>query len=125
MAADSAQAKPYVTSFQGKSNITSNDFLKIFRRFDKDGKFFHLEFYADTYFPFWYLRVFIDSNLYAAANEMFRGFCCPLRCVITYFRRLESEPNSFGADVGAKTYSKIWCKFRIISIFFTSWLYLD
>ncbi|CAH3015985.1 unnamed protein product, partial [Porites evermanni] len=37
MAADSAQAKPYVTSFQGKSNITSNDFLKIFRRFDKDG----------------------------------------------------------------------------------------
>lgn len=40
MAADSAQAKPYVTSFQGKSNITSNDFLKIFRRFDKDGKFF-------------------------------------------------------------------------------------
>lgn len=52
MAADSAQAKPYVTSFQGKSNITSNDFLKIFRRFDKDGKFFHIEFYADTYFPF-------------------------------------------------------------------------
>jgi len=30
-------AKPFVTSFQGKTKITSNDFLKIFKTFDKDG----------------------------------------------------------------------------------------
>ena len=52
MAADSAQAKPYVTSFQGKSNITSNDFLKIFRRFDKDGKFFSQNFTQTRIFLF-------------------------------------------------------------------------
>ena len=37
MASDSG-AKPYVTSFQGKTQISSSDFLKIFKSFDKDGK---------------------------------------------------------------------------------------
>ncbi|XP_068722615.1 calretinin-like isoform X2 [Montipora capricornis] len=36
MASDSG-AKPYVTSFQGKAQISSSDFLKIFKSFDKDG----------------------------------------------------------------------------------------
>lgn len=36
MASDSG-AKPYVTSFQGKTQISSSDFLKIFKSFDKDG----------------------------------------------------------------------------------------
>lgn len=39
MAADSA-AKPFVTSFQGKTQISSSDFLKIFKSFDKDGNGF-------------------------------------------------------------------------------------
>ncbi|XP_067053438.1 calretinin-like [Acropora muricata] len=39
MAADSG-AKPFVTSFQGKTQISSSDFLKIFQSFDKDGNGF-------------------------------------------------------------------------------------
>lgn len=39
MAADSG-AKPFVTSFQGKTQISSSDFLKIFKSFDKDGNGF-------------------------------------------------------------------------------------
>lgn len=125
MAADSAQAKPYVTSFQGKSNITSNDFLKIFRRFDKDGKFFSHRILRRHVFSFLVFASVYWFKFIRRSNRNVLGFCCPLRCVIAYFRRLESEPNSFGEVAGAKTYSKIWCKFRIISIFFTSWLYLD
>lgn len=32
-------AQPFVTHFQGKSKVTSYDFLKIFKQFDKDGEF--------------------------------------------------------------------------------------
>ena len=39
MATDGAGVKPFVTSFQGKTQITSNDFLVIFKKFDKDGRY--------------------------------------------------------------------------------------
>lgn len=31
-------SEPFVTQFQGKTELTSCDFLKIFREFDKDGR---------------------------------------------------------------------------------------
>ncbi|KAL9975307.1 hypothetical protein ACROYT_G012460 [Oculina patagonica] len=39
MASESG-CKPYVTHFQGKTKLTSYDFLKIFKQFDKDGNGF-------------------------------------------------------------------------------------
>lgn len=38
MASESG-VQPFVTHFQGKTKLTSCDFLKIFRAFDKDGMF--------------------------------------------------------------------------------------
>ena len=38
MASESG-VQPFVTHFQGKTKLTSCDFLKIFREFDKDGRF--------------------------------------------------------------------------------------
>lgn len=38
--ADQSSPGPFVKSFQGKSEITSADFLKIFKKFDTDGEFF-------------------------------------------------------------------------------------
>lgn len=56
MAADSG-AKPFVTSFQGKTQISSSDFLKIFKSFDKDGKF--TAFYsAVLFFSFLFFFLF-------------------------------------------------------------------
>ena len=37
--ASESDVKPFVTHFQGKTQLTSCDFLKIFRAFDKDGRF--------------------------------------------------------------------------------------
>lgn len=38
--ADKGSVAPFVKSFQGKTEITSADFLKIFKKFDKDGEYF-------------------------------------------------------------------------------------
>lgn len=38
MASESG-VQPFVTHFQGKTKLTSCDFLRIFREFDKDGRF--------------------------------------------------------------------------------------
>ena len=44
MASESG-VQPFVTHFQGKTKLTSCDFLKIFREFDKDGRFKVMRFF--------------------------------------------------------------------------------
>ena len=32
--------KPFVTKFHGKTQLTSTEFMEVFRKYDKDGKLF-------------------------------------------------------------------------------------
>lgn len=65
MASESG-ARPFVTSFQAKTNLTSYDFLKIFKQFDKDGTFFiPLRFLCVPYFA-----VQTIFNLYRALDPI-------------------------------------------------------
>ena len=48
MASESG-VQPFVTHFQGKTKLTSCDFLKIFREFDKDGRFKLMRFFFLPY----------------------------------------------------------------------------
>ena len=38
--ASSRGMKPFVTKFHGKAQLTSTEFMAVFRKYDKDGKFF-------------------------------------------------------------------------------------
>lgn len=49
MASDSG-VQPFVTHFQGKTKLTSCDFLKIFKQFDKDGRMMNEAFFSAVLF---------------------------------------------------------------------------
>lgn len=53
-------SEPFVTQFQGKTELTSCDFLKIFREFDKDGRVLTwLAFFV----PYFEIRTIFNSAL--------------------------------------------------------------
>lgn len=37
--ASSRGLKPFVTKFHGKAQLTSTEFMEVFRKYDRDGKF--------------------------------------------------------------------------------------
>ena len=38
MASSRSGLKPFVTKFHGKTQLTSTEFMEVFRKYDKDGK---------------------------------------------------------------------------------------
>ena len=38
MASSRSGMKPFVTKFHGKTQLTSTEFMEVFRKYDKDGK---------------------------------------------------------------------------------------
>ena len=38
MASSRSRLKPFVTKFHGKTQLTSTEFMEVFRKYDKDGK---------------------------------------------------------------------------------------
>ena len=38
MASSRSRMKPFVTKFHGKTQLTSTEFMEVFRKYDKDGK---------------------------------------------------------------------------------------
>ena len=84
MASDSG-AKPYVTSFQGKTQISSSDFLKIFKSFDKDGKVdcnISMFFFSLATLKSGKLILILKWMLVFATDSLSLG-------VVLYFRRLQ------------------------------------
>lgn len=44
MASSRSGMKPFVTKFHGKTQLTSTEFMEVFRKFDKDGKLWRIFF---------------------------------------------------------------------------------
>jgi len=48
MASSRSGMKPFVTKFHGKTQLTSTEFMEVFRKYDKDGKLCRIFIFALT-----------------------------------------------------------------------------